>query len=185
MRLIVLGLLALTALGGLALTTGVIQLGPPNDGISAGTREGGHSDRTYSYYHDDEYETQDNGAKWTTDVTRSTDPNQAVLAGTTRWEYDGPYRYGPYGSDGMRRRAAGSTDQDPLVTSPDPLPDVFAASGDTDPSGGQPVGAPPSNYTSPYYDPYAGYANPYANRIRLAYGEGYGAGAASTVGPAG
>jgi hypothetical protein len=185
LRLVVLGIVVLLALGALALATGMIQVGAPTDGSVDVAGKQDDDNGTYSYYHDAKYTTQDNGAKWTTDVTRSTDPDQAVLAGTTRWEYDGPYKYGPYGSDGISRRAKGETTEDPLVDDSASLPDVFAADGDLDPSGGEPVGAPPSNYTNPYYDPYAGYSNPYANRIRLAYGEGYGKGASSTVSPTG
>jgi len=183
-RMLAFGLVALLLVGVLAVATGAIQLGAPSGGPT--DFEGGRDrDNTYSYYHDADYTSQDNGAKWTTDSTRSTDPDQAVLGATTRWEYDGPYKYGPYGSDGMRKRTAGSTSADPLYSDIPDIGDVFSASGDLDPSGGAPIGAPPSNDTTPYYDPYAGYANPYANRIRLAYGEGYGRGASSTVSPSG
>ena len=183
-RLLAYGVLALLALGIGAVVTGAIHLTSPGGGPTdiVGGRD---RDNTYSYYHDQQYETQDTGPKWTTDRTRSTDPDEAVLGDSTRWEYDGTYKYGPYGSDGMRKRARGTTSADPLYSQPAALPDVFTADGDLDPSGGAPVGAPPSNYTNPYYDPYAGYTNPYANRIRLAYGEGYGAGASSTIDPSG
>jgi hypothetical protein len=184
MRLLVLGLVLLLALGALAVATGMVQLGTPANAFMSGSGMS-NTDSTYSYYHDRTYRTQDNSVNWTTDETHSSDPNQSALSGTTRWEYGGPYKYGPYGSDGMSRRATGQTTDDPLKTTGSNLPDVFAASGDLDPSGGQPVGTPPSNYTNPYYDPYAGYSNPYANRIRLAYGEGYGAGSSSTISPNG
>lgn len=50
----------------------------------------------------------------------------------------------------------------------------------TDPSGRAPVGMVPSSMTNPYYDPYAAtYTNPYSNRLRMSYGEGYGRGAAA------
>lgn len=183
-RMIVLSLLALLAVGALALATGAISFTSPGSGPTdvAGGRD---RDNTYSYYHDADYQTQRNGSKWTTDTTRTTDPDEAVLGNTSRWDYDGPYKYGPYGSDGMRKRTAGSTSTDPLYSDIPNIGDVFSASGDLDPSGGQPIGAPPSNYTNPYYDPYAGYTNPYANRIRLAYGEGYGLGSSSSVTPNG
>ena len=77
----------------------------------------------------------------------------------------------------MRQRASGREAADPLYSQSAPSPDVFAQDPDLDPSGGEPVGAAPSSLTSPYYDPYAGYSNPYANRIRLGYGEGIGRGA--------
>lgn len=177
-------LVVLAASLAIAVATGSLQLGTPSDlGVGAkvdGPSRGVGGD-TWSYYHDQKYETNSTGPKWDTDRTRSTDPDEAVLGSTSRWEYDGPYRYGPYGNDGMRRRASGRETADPLYSQATPLPDVFAEHGDLDPSGGAPVGAPPSNFSSPYYDPYGGYSNPYANRIRLAYGEGYGRGAASAA----
>lgn len=176
-RMLLWGLLGLVALGGGAVATGVVQLGPPGDGptdVPGGTSRDG----AWSYYHDTDYASGAGGAKWATDRSRSSDPDEAVLGDSTRWEYDGPYRYGPYGSDGMRRRSAGRETADPLYSQPPPVQDVFSQyGGDLDPSGGQPVGAAPSSMTTPYYDPYAGYANPYANRIRMAYGEGIGRGA--------
>ena len=174
------GLLGIVALGAIAVMSGAIQLGPPGTGP---TDMPGGSDRngTWSYYHDQDYDSSTAGAKWSTDRTRSSDPDEAVLGDTTRWEYDGPYRYGPYGSDGMRRRATGRESADPLYSQPAPTQDVFRQyGGNLDPSGGQPVGTAPSSMTSPYYDPYAGYSNPYANRIRLGYGEGVGRGASYT-----
>lgn len=177
MTMLVWGLLGLLALGAIALLTGTVQLSPPGSGP---TDVPGGRDRTntWSYYHDRKFDTSDTGAKWDTDRSRSLDPNEAVLGDTTRWEYDGPYRYGPYGSDGMRRRSAGRESADPLYSQPAPAQDVFRQyGGDLDPSGGQPVGVVPSSMSSPYYDPYAGYSNPYSNRIRLAYGEGTGRGA--------
>lgn len=171
------GLLGIVAMGAIAIMSGAIQLGPPGTGP---TDAPGGSDRdgAWSYYHDQEYDSSTEGAKWTTDRTRSSDPDEAVLGDTTRWEYDGPYRYGPYGSDGMSRRATGRESADPLYSQPAPIQDVFRQyGGNLDPSGGQPVGTAPSSMTSPYYDPYAGYSNPYANRIRLGYGEGIGRGA--------
>lgn len=177
MRMFTWGLLALVALGGGAVATGAVQLGPPGGGptdVAGGTARDG----AWSYYHDTDYASGDGAAKWSTDRSRSSDPDEAVLGDTTRWEYDGPYRYGPYGSDGMRRRAAGRETVDPLYSQPAPTQDVFSQyGGDLDPSGGQPVGVAPSSMTTPYYDPYAGYANPYSNRIRMAYGEGIGRGA--------
>ncbi len=170
------GLLGLVATGVIAYMSGAIQLGPPGTGP---TDLPGRSDRnrSWSYYHDQSYNSSTEGAKWSTDRTRSSDPNEAALGDTSRWEYDGPYRYGPYGSDGMRRRSAGRESADPLYSQPAPMQDVFRQyGGDLDPSGGQPVGVAPSSMTSPYYDPYAGYSNPYANRIRMGYGEGIGRG---------
>lgn len=176
-RMLAWGLVALLAFGAGAVATGAVQLGPPGSGptdVPGGTARDG----AWSYYHDTDYASGDGAAKWSTDRSRSSDPDEAVLGDTSRWEYDGPYRYGPYGSDGMRRRAAGRESTDPLYSQPAPVPDVFTQyGGDLDPSGGQPVGAAPSSMTTPYYDPYAGYANPYANRIRMAYGEGIGRGA--------
>jgi hypothetical protein len=171
------GVVALVALGTVAVLSGVVTLGPQGTGPT--DVEGGTSqDGAWSYYHDRDYDAGAEGAKWATDRSRSSDPDEAVLGDTTRWEYDGPYRYGPYGSDGMRRRAAGTESTDPLYSHRAPTQDVFTQyGGDLDPSGGQPVGVAPSSMTSPYYDPYAGYSNPYANRIRMAYGEGIGRGA--------
>jgi hypothetical protein len=178
MRMLLWGLLALIALGAGAVATGVIELGPPSTGPTDTAGGTGSTSDAWSYYHDREYEAGVDGAKWTTDTTRSSDPDESVLGDTTRWEYDGPYRYGPYGSDGMRRRAAGRETADPLYSQPDALQDVFTQyGGNLDPSGGQPVGNAPSRSTSPYYDPYGGYSNPYSNRIRMAYGEGIGRGA--------
>lgn len=177
MRMLTWGLAAMLGLGALAVATGIVDLDGP---AGSATELPGGSDRdgSWSYYHDRDYETKASGAKWDTDRSRSSDPDEAVLGDTSRWEYDGPYRYGPYGSDGMRRRAAGRETADPLYSQPAPIGDVFSTyGGDLDPSGGQPVGVAPSRMTNPYYDPYAGYSNPYANRIRLAYGEGVGRGA--------
>ena len=171
------GLLGIVAMGAIAVMSGAVQLGPPGTGPTDAAG-GGEGTDTWSYYHDQEYDSSDEGAKWSTDRTRSSDPDEAVLGDTSRWEYDGPYRYGPYGSDGMRRRSAGRETADPLYSQPAPAQDVFSQyGGDLDPSGGQPVGVPPSSMTSPYYDPYGGYSNPYSNRIRMAYGEGVGRGA--------
>lgn len=170
-------LLGLAGLGIGAIATGAIDLDGPEATFT--DSRGGSADRdgSWSYYHDRDYDSTTEGAKWSTDRTRSSDPDEAVLGDTTRWEYDGPYRYGPYGSDGMRRRSQGRETADPLYSQPTPLQDVFTRYSDLDPSGGQPVGVAPSSMTNPYYDPYAGYSNPYANRIRLAYGEGVGRGA--------
>lgn len=176
-RMLVWGLLALLALGGGAYAMGAFEL----DGAGTGPLDrsgGGGTNRSWSYYHDREYSTRDTGAKWSTDRSRSSDPAEAALGDTTRWEYDGPYRYGSYGSQAMRERSRGRDTADPLYSQPAPIQDVFSAyGGDLDPSGGEPVGTAPSSATSPYYDPYAGYSNPYANRIRLGYGEGVGRGA--------
>ena len=174
------GLLGMVAVGAIAVMSGAIQLGPPGAGPTDAPG-GADRDGTWSYYHDEGYDPADEGAKWSTDRTRSSDPDEAVLGDTSRWEYDGPYRYGPYGSDGIRRRSAGRETADPLYSQPAPAQDVFRQyGGDLDPSGGKPVGVAPSSMTSPYYDPYAGYSNPYANRIRLGYGEGVGRGASYT-----
>jgi hypothetical protein len=171
------GLVGIAVLGVAAFATGAIQLGPPGSGptdVQGGTRDDG----SWSYYHDSDYEAGADGAKWSTDRTRSSDPNDAVLGDTTRWEYDGPYRYGSYGSDGMRRRESGRDAIDPLYSQQPAVQDVFRQyGGNLDPSGGNPVGVAPSNLTRPYFDPYAGYSNPYSNRIRMAYGEGIGRGA--------
>lgn len=177
-RMLAYGLLAMLAAGALAVMTGVVSLGTPQAAGDA-SAQGRDADGSWSFYHDRDYDTQGSGgAKWDTDRSRSSDPDEAVLGDTSRWEYDGPYRYGPYGSDGMRRRSTGRESRDPLYSQPAPIQDVFSAyGGDLDPSGGQPVGVAPSSMTNPYYDPYAGYSNPYANRIRLAYGEGVGRGA--------
>jgi hypothetical protein len=176
--MIVWALLALVGLGAVALMSGAIELGgAPTSGMTD-SRAAADRDGSWSYYHDQDYDSSTEGAKWSTDRTRSSDPDEAALGDTTRWEYDGPYRYGPYGSDGMRRRSQGRETADPLYSQPAPLQDVFRQyGGDLDPSGGQPVGTAPSSMTNPYYDPYGGYSNPYANRIRLAYGEGVGRGA--------
>lgn len=161
--------------------SGVLQLGTPEDvGLGSAAAKMGRTSLqgdTWSYYHDRTYDTKNTGPRWREDRARSTDPNDAVLGNTTRWEYDGPYRYGPYGSDGMQRRAKGSEKVDPLYSNTLSPTSVFDEGRDLDPSGGNPVGVVPSNFTNPYYDPYAGYSNPYANRIRMSFGEGYGAGA--------
>lgn len=176
MRMLVVGLVAIVGLGALALGTGLVPVGSPPG--TRGQAQGRGIDGSWSYYRDRDYETDRNGVKWSTDRSRSTDLDEAALGNTSRWEYDGPYRYGPYGSDGMERRTSGRADRDPLYSQPAPIQDVFSAyGGDLDPSGGQPVGVAPSSMTNPYYDPYAGYSNPYANRIRLGYGEGVGRGA--------
>lgn len=171
------GLVGIAVLGLGAFATGAIQLQAPGGGpseIPGGTRR----DDAWSFYHDTKFESGSEGAKWSTDRSRSSDPNEAALGDTTRWEYDGPYQYGPYGSDGMRQRTRDRSVADPLFSNTAPTPDVFRQyGGNLDPSGGQPVGVAPSNLTRPYFDPYAGYSNPYANRIRMAYGEGIGRGA--------
>ena len=177
LRMLSWGVAAVVALGALAMGTGVFSTSPGGPQGPAERVGGSDRDQSWSYYHDRDYATRDTGAKWDTDRSRSTDPEDAALGTTSRWEYQGPYRYGTYGSDGMRRRAAGRETVDPLYSDTSDLPDVFATYGSTDPSGGQPVGMMPSPSTSPYYDPYAGYSNPYSNRIRLAYGEGVGRGA--------
>lgn len=178
MRLALLGLLALATVGAVGVATGAIQLTAP-DGGASDPAGGGDRDGSFSYFHDKEYDTAAAAPKWESDRSRSTDPDKSALGDTSRWEYDGAYRYGPYGSDGMQRRSAGRASADPLYSQPAPLQDVFSAyGGDLDPSGGAPVGVVPSNLTTPYYDPYAGYSNPYSNRIRMAYGEGYGRAAA-------
>jgi hypothetical protein len=180
-RMVLWALVALVLLGVGALVTGAVQMGPGGSGgplERAGSTTG---DNTWSYYHDTKYSTQDTGAKWSTDRSRSTDPNEAVLGDTTRWDYEGPYKYGAYGTTGAERRKLGEDTSDPLYSDPEPLQDVFSHyGGDLDPSGGQPVGVAPSSMTTPYFDPYAGYANPYANRIRMSYGEGIGRGASYT-----
>jgi hypothetical protein len=167
----------LIALAGIGMASGVLQLGTPETvgvGAKGGSATSSVSGDTWSYYHDRSYDTDTTGPKWSTDRTRSTDPDAAALGNTSRWEYDGAYQYGAYGEDGMARRAAGRETADPLYSNTDPLPDVFQEYGGTlDPAGDQTVGAPPANFTNPYYDPYAGYSNPYSNRLRLAYGEGY------------
>lgn len=177
MRMMLWGLLGLVALGAIALMSGAIQTGPsgssPTDLVGGTDRDG-----SWSYYHDRDYQTRGDDAKFTADRSRSTDPDEAVLGDSSRWEYDGTYQYGPYGSDAIRRRSSGVETRDPLYSQPAPTQDVFSQyGGDLDPSGGAPVGAAPSSMTNPYYDPYAGYSNPYANRIRLSYGEGVGRGA--------
>lgn len=171
------GLAAVVVLGGGAIATGAVQTQGPGGGVSVDQAGGSDRDNSWSYYHDTDYVSDAGGAKWETDYSRSTDPAETALGTTSRWEYDGPYRYGTYGSVGMRQRASGRETVDPLYSQADPTLDVFAQNPDLDPSGGQPVGAAPSSLTSPYYDPYAGYSNPYANRIRLGYGEGIGRGA--------
>lgn len=176
-RMLLIGMLALVALGFAAVLTGTIDFdraGPGRTDVIGGTR----TDGAWSYYHDRDFNADTGSAKWATDRSRSTDADEAVLGNTTRWEYDGPYRYGSYGSQGMRQRREGVDATDPLYSQPTALQDVFSQyGGDLDPSGGQPVGSAPSSMTNPYYDPYAGYSNPYANRIRMAYGEGVGRGA--------
>ncbi|MCW2960858.1 MAG: hypothetical protein JWM25_1544 [Thermoleophilia bacterium] len=177
-RMLLWGLFALVLLLIGSVVTGAVQLSAPDGGATE--RPGGaDTGGAWSYFHDREYDTDTTGPKWQTDRTRSTDPDEAALGDTSRWEYDGPYRYGPYGSDGMQRRAGGREAVDPLYSQAAPIQDVFSAyGGDLDPSGGAPVGIAPSSATNPYYDPFAGhYTNPYANRVRMAYGEGYDRGA--------
>lgn len=174
--LLLIGVLAIAALLAAALASGMVSLDSAGDG---GERTiGGGLDDAYGYYHDREYQRRvDSEPRWGRNG-ESTDPDDAALGDDSRWQYDGPYRYGPYGSDGMRRRAGGETARDPLRAAGDePLPDVFSLT-DTDPAGGEPVGPYPSAWSDPYYSPYGGYSNPYANRLRMTFGEGYGAGGA-------
>ncbi|MEO6867257.1 MAG: hypothetical protein ABI200_04475, partial [Gaiellales bacterium] len=135
LRMLGWGLGALLVLGAVVLMTGVIQFGPSESllgGDTATTRDIGG---TWSYFHDRKYETHGTGARWSSDRSRSSDPAESVLGDTSRWEYDGPYRYGPYGSDGMRRRGTGSETRDPLYSQPAPTQDVFTQyGGDLDPS---------------------------------------------------
>ncbi len=168
------GLAALLVLGVVGAAFMLLQ-GPSTSGSAVDAKSG---DGTWSYYHDTDYDAGSDSAKWSSDRSRSSDPDEAVLGDTSRWDYEGPYKYGSYGSDGMRRRASGRDSADPLYSQPDAVPDVFDEyGGDLDPSGGKPVGSAPSSMTNPYFNPYGGYSNPYANRIRLAYGEGVGRGA--------
>ena len=178
LRMLAWGVAALVVLGVGGVGSGLLQMDRPDDGGPIDRPGGSTADASWSYYHDRDYDSDSAGAKWTTDRSRTNDPAEAALGNTDRWEYDGPYNYGSYGSDAMRQRAAGRDTSDPLYSSPAPARDVFSQyGGNLDPSGGQPVGMAPSSMTNPYYDPYAGYSNPYANRIRLGWGEGVGRGA--------
>ena len=178
MGVLLAGLLVVAAIGALAMVTGAVDItGDRGDLLQ------GDIDKSYGYYHDREFDTQAQAPRWDT-ATGTQYADQDPVGETSRWVYDGPWEYGPYGSDGVARRQAGETTDGALGVGVggQQLPDVFDTYTDADPSGGAPIGQVPSHWTSPYYDPYAGYSNPYANRIRMAWGEGYGPGA-MTVDP--
>lgn len=131
-------------------------------------RGAGGGDKDFSYYQSRYFDEDSYSPQWKKD---------GLVPDQQEWSYDGAYDYGSYGSKGMRERRAGKDRRPDAIFSGTarPLPDPFARS--VDPSGGAPVGDPSLSWTNPHYDPYAGYSNPYANRIRMAYGPGYGRGA--------
>lgn len=144
-------------------------------GGSTGGYGAGEADQQYSYYHDAYYDSESYGPQWK--------KNEGGLSGEQReWEYDGAYSYGKYGSAGMKARSkAGVEARDPLYTPLEPPKDLYAFAGSErfDPTGGDPVGDALLQSYDPNFNPYSpGYSNPYLNRIRLAYGPGYGRGAA-------
>lgn len=124
---------------------------------------GKQGDRTYDYYHDQYFDSD----SYSPQFDRS-----SIVDRADRWQYNGPYTYGNYGSKAMRDRAKGKG-VDPLAGGAEPLANVFDLYGNADPSGGRPVGDRWAAWTDPTYDPYSGYSNPYANRIRMAWGPGY------------
>lgn len=154
--------------GGIGSTAGS-SLGS-SKGSGGGSLLGGSGgDEAYGYYHDAYFDSGAYAPQWRRD---------GLLQRRDEWAYDGPYAYGGYGSAGMRARSKGKNRRDPLYSVNSDLPDVFDQYGATaDPTGGDPVGDPALWNIDPGYNPYLGYSNPYANRIRLAYGPGYGRGA--------
>ncbi len=128
-----------------------------------------NEDRTWGYYHDRTFDTGGYGAQYD-DTT-----DQA-----SKWRYDGPYDYSSYGAQGMAERARNSAQSDPLLAGrPAIEQSVFDEYGDGfGPAGGDPVGDPALLDSDPNFNPWAGYSNPYLNRIRTAYGPGLGRGAA-------
>lgn len=129
------------------------------------------NDREHGYYHDRKF-TSDYGPRYERDRGRS----------KSEWNYDGPYRYGTYGSQGMSERAKGPA-ADPLYEGIESDSGVFEyyVNGNVDPTGGYPVGDRSLFIDlGTEYNPYAEYSNPYLNRIRLTWGPGYGLGEAPT-----
>lgn len=169
----VFAVLALTVIGGvLAGGNGSLDVGGGERG-DGGTGSGmsfdlfGGDDR-YSYYHDRYYDAQSFSPQWEKDGAMA----------TNEWQYDGLYEYGSSGSALMDEKRQGKRVMDPIYRqSALEQGDVFTSSPrGTSPAGNAPVGMADLN---PYYDPYAGYSNPYANRLRMEFGRGYGPGAYS------
>lgn len=130
-------------------------------------------DRTYGYYHDQYFDSDSHSPQF---------EREGLLGDDRKWEYDGQYQYGKYGSAGMEKRAKRPETKDPVFgTVGERVPNVFdeyAYDPEVDPTGGDPVGDALLQSFDPTYNAYAGYSNPYLNRIRMAYGPGEGMGAA-------
>jgi hypothetical protein len=137
---------------------------------SSGGGLGGYD--SWSYYRQTNVDSDQYAPRWDTGFNE--------FSTASKWEYDGPYTYGGYGKAGMQSReraaASGKTARDPLYTGSAAnagIDDVFAEYGaaGADPTSGRPVGADPTDL-NPWYDPWAAsWSNPYANRMRLAWGE--------------
>lgn len=161
-RIILLGAIALLLAGVAAVYFG------QQDRAAYTSIPGGARDETWSYYHDDYFDSDSYSPQY---------EREGVFEGEQKWQYDGPYSYGSYGSKGMTDRSTGKKG-DKVFGSQQPLPNVFDSYNvDADPTGGDPVGDPWAAYLDPTYNPYAAYSNPYANRIRMAFGPGSGQGA--------
>ena len=159
--------LGAAAVVGLLITYGGQYVTGQTDSGS-GAAQDAVSDRTYSYYHDSYYDSESYSSRWEKDGTFEREDS---------WTYDGAYDYEGYGSAGMRDRAKGKA-SDPLLTPTDRSAGVFEQYGlSNDPTAGEPVGPAWQSMLDPTYSPYAGYSNPYANRIAMSFGEGTGRGA--------
>jgi hypothetical protein len=160
---LVLGMVLILLLGGLGFYATWQQR---ESAIGVDARAG---DEAYSFYHDRYFDNDSYSAQF---------ERSGIVHGAEKWSYDGPYQYGSYGSKGMADRATKhTTDRVMNGTATESVPDVWDLFGDTDPSGGDAVGGAWMAYNDPTYNPYAGYANPYANRIKLTWGPGIGRGA--------
>lgn len=101
--------------------------GMGNGLASSGSFGSSKVNRTYGFYHDRDYEDANDGARWDERPTRTQSGlavDAAALGTSSRWEYDGPWNYGPYGMDGAAKRASGHAG-DPLYSDTiDRSPDV-------------------------------------------------------------
>jgi hypothetical protein len=140
-------------------------------GLMLGGQEGGYGssasaslggdDRTYSYYHDRYFDSESYSPQYERD---------GAVDSQEKWEYDGPYNYGGYGSKGMKQRTKANHRTDPLYTTPDGGRDAFDRYAAADPAG-EPIGHAWLQLSQTNYSPYAaGYSNPYSNRIRRDFG---------------
>ncbi len=178
MKILMAGVVLLVAIGAAMMV--MEERDRMNGSSSTGEKSWtGGVDRTYGYYHDRYFDGQPGGTRWR-DSSAGTEDD--VID-----RYDGPYDYSGYAEAPNKRghRSNQSADSkrgsaDPLANSSIADDDVFDdLTGDTsiDPTFGDPIGDPQLAWFDPTYNPWAGYSNPYANRIRMAWGPGWQNGA--------